>query len=68
MTEVQMQSIVRDAINLDKDDKIQVMLMVRRYDSKLINFNVDGCRIILNRLPEEVIKEIHNFIKYKLQS
>lgn len=68
MTEVQMQSIVRDAINLDKEDKIRVMIMVRRHNSKLVNFKADGCRIILNNLPEGVINEIYNFIRHKLQS
>jgi hypothetical protein len=63
-----MQSIVRDAINLNKEDRVQVMLMIRRHNSNLPNFQVDGCRIILNKLPEELINKIFNFIQYKIQS
>ena len=68
MSEVQMQSIVRDALNLDRENRKQVMLMIRRHNSSAVNFKADGCRIILNKLPEELIREIYNFIQYKIQS
>ena len=68
MSEVQMQSIVKDALNLDKENRRQVMLMIRRHNSSVVNFKADGCRIILNKLPKELIQEIYNFIQYKIQS
>ena len=68
MSEVQMQSIVRDSLNLDRENRKQIMLMIRRYNTNAVNFKSDGCRIILNKLSKELIQEIYNFIQYKIQS
>jgi len=63
-----MQSIVQDALNLDKENRVHVAKIIYRHNQELIHMKADGCRIILNKLPEEVINEIYNFIQYKLKS
>ena len=68
MSEIQMRAIVRDVLNLPKDDCVHIMRMIKRHDSSLLIFQNDGCRVILNRLPAELITEIHNFVQYKLHT
>ena len=67
MTEIQMQKIVQDVLNLDKDNRILVAKMIYRYNPELLYIKADGCRAILNKLPSDLINEICNFIQYKLK-
>lgn len=67
MTEIRMQAITQDALNLDKENRILVAKIIYRYNPDLVYIKADGCRTILNKLPEEVINEIYNFIQYKLK-
>jgi len=62
-----MQSIVQDALKLEKENRILVAKMIYRYNSDLVYLKADGCRIILNTLPEELITKIYKFIQYKIQ-
>lgn len=68
MTEIQMQSIVQDALNLDRDNRVLIAKMIYRHNPDLIFVKADGCRIILNKLSKEVVREIYNFIQYKIKS
>jgi hypothetical protein len=68
MSEIKMQSIVQDVLNLGREDRVHVAKMIYRHNPDLIYMKPDGCRVILNKLNEELINKIHNFIQYKLTS
>jgi hypothetical protein len=68
MTEVQMQMIAGEGRNMSPEDAKRIMQMIHRYNPDVLNFKQDGCRIILNKLPDKLINEIYNFIQYKIVS
>ena len=51
---------------LTYDDKVQILNIIKRQNHKHIKSMADGSRINLDNLPQPVIVELHNFVKYKL--
>lgn len=57
-----------EVIHISKSDKDEIMKMVKRYDPKKIISFPDGSRIRLDRLPEDLVKKIYDFIKHKINT
>jgi len=62
------QFICDNVIYLSKDDKLELLKIIKRHDGLLLKKFSDGTRIILNKLPDEVVKSIYNLIQYKLKA
>lgn len=60
------QIICREANSLTDSDKKTVRNIIKRKSSKHIKVFSDGIRINLDLLNDDVIIELYNFIKYKL--
>ena len=64
--DLQKQIICAEAHSLPKEDRIRILSIIKRYDPDIIKRFPDGCRIDLSLLPESVIQNIHDKIKYIL--
>lgn len=58
--------ICSEIINLSKQDRIQILTMIKRYDRNKVKEFSDGSRIYLNLLPDQLINSIYLKIKYIL--
>jgi hypothetical protein len=58
--------ICDEVIHLTRDDKLIILKILKRHDSGKVKRFPDGTRIILNKVPDDVIKTIYNFIKRRL--
>lgn len=64
--ELEKEIICIEAVNLNREQRIEVLNCIKEYDPKYIQKFPDGSRIDLNLLPEAVIKTIHTKISYLL--
>ena len=60
-------SICKNATYLNREDRLEILKIVGRYDKDAIKRFSDGSRIILNKLPEQTVKDIYNFIQRRLK-
>lgn len=63
MTEVEKNFIISESSNLEYNDMVQILVIVKRYGKEYIMEKSDGCRINLNKLPEEGVMQIYRFMK-----
>lgn len=64
--ELQKKFIRDEAGELSDDEKKTILQIIKRHDSKLILTYADGSRIILDKLPDNIIGQIYNFMQHKL--
>lgn len=53
--------------NLSREDKIQILTIIRNFNPNLIKTFPDGSRIDLDLLPNKIINFIYDKIKYILK-
>jgi hypothetical protein len=58
--------ICDEVIHLSKEEKIFILKILKRHDSGKVKKFPDGTRIILNKVPDDVIKSIYDFVKRRL--
>jgi hypothetical protein len=56
---------IRDSIqNMDKQNHIEVLKMLKKHNNIVINSNKSGIRINLSELNNDIINELLNYIKH----
>lgn len=56
---------IRDSIqNMDKQNHIEVLKMLKKHNNIVINSNKSGIRINLSELDNNIINELLNYIKH----
>lgn len=58
--------ICSEIIHLTRADKIAILKIIKRNDSVKLHRYPDGTRVILNQVPDNVVKMIYEFMKHKL--
>lgn len=58
--------ICSEANNISRDEKIQILSIIKQYNPDKIQRFSDGSRIDLDSLPENIISQIYSKIKYIL--
>lgn len=59
--------ILSESPNLDYDDRIEILIIVKQYGTEYIIEKKDGSRIRLNQLPEEAVMQIYDFMRRRLE-
>ena len=59
-------TICAEAKNLVYEDKVEIIRLIKSYDSSKLKSAPNGTHIDLSKLPDSVIMEIYGFIKRKL--
>ena len=54
--------------NLTVLDRIEILVIVRQYGENYIIEKKDGCRIQLNKLPQDAILRIYDYMRRKLET
>lgn len=65
--EIKKQYICSEVLHLTQSDKIKILSIVMRYDKNLVKSFKDGSRINLEKLPENIIVNIYDYIHYKVE-
>jgi len=66
--DAEMNFILSESPNLDYEDRIEILIIVKQYGTENIIERKDGSRIRLNKLPEEAVIQIYNFMKRRLEA
>jgi len=61
-----MEFIEREIKDLDEETQFKFGQIVYQSKPELVTKCTDGSRILLNRLPEEVLQTLYNFIKNQI--
>ena len=67
MAEIEKNFILAESSNLEYDDKVSILAIVKRYGKQFIMEKGDGCRVNLNRLPEDAVLQIYRYMKITLE-
>jgi hypothetical protein len=67
MDDVYKEIICSEAKKLTREQRIDVLGIVKRHDTSKAKRFPDGTRINLNQLPSEVILRMYNYVRYKLK-
>lgn len=59
--------ICRESRDLDTESLIKLGFLVYEFDDTKIKDCPDGCRILLNDLPEDILKQMARFIQNQLE-
>jgi len=59
--------ILSESPNLDYDDRVEILVIVKQHGIDYIIEKKDGCRIRLNKLPIEAIMQIYDFMRRRLE-
>lgn len=65
--DVEKEMICAEIINLSRQEKINIMTIIKNHDQNLIKRFPDGSRIDLDLLPDTVILTIYARIQYALK-
>ena len=65
--EIEKEFIVSESSNLDREDRIEILNIVKRYDIKFIKEKRDGSRVRLDRLPEDAVMQIYDFVRRRIE-
>ncbi len=64
--DIEKEIICTEIANLSKQDKINIMSIIKKHDPSKIQRFFDGSRIDLDSLPDTIILTIYSKIKYIL--
>ena len=64
--EVEKRMIISEIKNLNKENKLVILSIIKNYDQSIIYEQKDGCRVDLDKLPSDIIETILNKIKLML--
>jgi hypothetical protein len=64
--DIEKEVICCEAIHLSREDKIHILKMVKRYDASMLKKFPDGTRIRLDSLTEDLVQNIYDYMKHKL--
>jgi hypothetical protein len=67
MAEIEKNFILAESSNLEYDSKVEILMIVKRYGEKYIMEKGDGCRVNLNKLPEDAVLQIYRYMKSILE-
>jgi hypothetical protein len=59
--------ICAEAVNLSKEDKRAIIRIVKKHDKEKAKRVGGGTRIVLDYLPDNVVKDIYTLIRVKLE-
>ena len=59
--------IIKNIDNLDKNDKQELLTLIKRYNTSCIKSNGDGTYINLDRLSPELLCKIKAFVDNRIQ-
>ena len=65
--DVEKEILCLEVPNLSRQDKINIMTIIKRHDQSKIQRFSDGSRIDLDSLPDELIMMLYSKIKYILK-
>ncbi len=65
--EIEKEFIISESSNLDNDDRVEILMIVKRYDVKYVIEKKDGCRVRLDKLPEDAVMQIYDFMRRRLE-
>jgi hypothetical protein len=65
--ELEKQMICSELNQLDKDNKIRILSIIKKYDESKIQKFSDGSRVDLDSLSDEVIELIYSKLNYILK-
>lgn len=68
MSETDKNFILSEALNLEPSDYVEILGIVKRYGKEYIMEKGDGCRINLNKLPEDAVMKIYRYMKTVLET
>lgn len=60
--------ILSESPNLDYEDRIEILVIVKQYGTENIIERKDGSRIRLNKLPDEAVAQIYDFMRRRLET
>lgn len=60
--------ILSESKNLSVQDRIEILTIIQQYGNNYIIEKKDGCRILLNKLPSEIVLRIYDYMRRKLET
>jgi hypothetical protein len=67
MAEIEKNFILSESPNLEYDDLVEILVIAKRYGKDFIMEKGDGCRINLNKLPEDAVMQVYRYMKSTLE-
>lgn len=63
--EAKMEFIIDERPRLRREDLKTIAKILHRHDPKCLNYSATGARICLKRIPDNVLNNIHAFVRAK---